>query len=94
MNDEPRNRDRNGGLFVGGLLIALGVVFLLDRLDIMDVGELFSTFWPLILVAIGLKMILDRDRSQTKKTRPQVIRGFTLKAPCNTTGSSETFAAG
>lgn len=66
MTDEAQTRDRNGGLFVGGLLIALGVVFLLDQLGIMDVGELFSTFWPLILIAIGLKMILDRERSQPK----------------------------
>lgn len=66
MAEETQSRDRNGGLFVGGLLIALGVIFLLDRFDIMDIGELFSTFWPLILVAIGLKMILDRDRTRPK----------------------------
>ncbi|MDZ7343866.1 MAG: cell wall-active antibiotics response protein LiaF [candidate division KSB1 bacterium] len=42
----------------GGLLILLGVLFLLDNLEVIDVGDLISRYWPLILVAIGLKMIL------------------------------------
>lgn len=83
MTDEAQTQNRNGGLFVGGLLILLGVVFLLDRLDVMDVGDLFSTFWPLILIAIGLKMILDRDRPQAgtsaRETDKEVLTEHSLQ---------------
>ena len=38
------------------LLIALGVVFLLGNLDIInvDIGDLISNWWPLILILLGV----------------------------------------
>lgn len=42
-----------GRWLVGGALIALGVVFLLMNLDIIDRFPLWK-FWPLILIVIGL----------------------------------------
>lgn len=43
---------------IGGLvLIAIGVVFLLNQTDIItvDLGYIFSNFWPIVLIVIGLK---------------------------------------
>ena len=48
----------SGRLFVGGLLIALGLVFLLMNLDIIERFPIWR-FWPLILVAIGINKLLQ-----------------------------------
>lgn len=41
----------------GVLLIALGIAFLLDRLDLFEVDELWH-YWPLILVVIGVNKMI------------------------------------
>lgn len=40
---------------IGTLIIAIGAVALLNRLDVIDVGlgELLATWWPLVIVLIG-----------------------------------------
>jgi len=55
------SKSKSGELFWGFLLISLGVIFLLDKLDVMDVGDFFSTFWPVILIVIGFRLILNRN---------------------------------
>ena len=53
--------NRNGNVLVGGVLIALGVVFLLNTMGLFP-WRLWSQMWrlwPLILVVIGLKKILE-----------------------------------
>lgn len=53
MNDRRQRID--GGALVGGLLlIGLGSLFLLDRLHVADFGDLVGTYWPLIIVVIGV----------------------------------------
>jgi predicted membrane protein len=55
-------RPRITGKLIGGvILIALGILFLLDNLGWFEAGDLFS-YWPLILVAVGLSRLLGRDR--------------------------------
>ena len=48
---------------VGALiLIALGVIFLLKNLGIADIRifEVFSVWWPLILIVVGVSMLLKK----------------------------------
>lgn len=45
----------------GLLLVFLGVGILLDRADVLDLGDAISTWWPLILVAIGVSQLVRRD---------------------------------
>jgi hypothetical protein len=42
----------------GIVLIAGGVLLLLGNMSGMDVGEIIRTWWPLLLVAWGLSMLL------------------------------------
>ncbi|MDQ7063419.1 MAG: LiaF-related protein [candidate division KSB1 bacterium] len=42
---------------LGIILIVLGVLLLLDQMGVMDFEDFVQTFWPLILILIGLKMI-------------------------------------
>jgi predicted membrane protein len=50
-------------IIAGGILILLGVLFMLDNLGVLDAGDLFD-YWPLILVGIGLaKLVQARGSS-------------------------------
>ncbi len=56
------NHNRDGfvhpRLVVGLFIMALGALFLLDNMRIVDFGDVFR-FWPLAPVAIGLTMVLQ-----------------------------------
>lgn len=51
-------------VIAGAVLILLGLLFLFDSLNWYDFGELVATFWPLILVVVGLWMVLQRYHSK------------------------------
>lgn len=50
--------------FLGILLIAVGLGFLLEQFEIISFSEAFSTYWPSILVLIGLSGLLDKKSSK------------------------------
>jgi Predicted membrane protein len=54
------NRNIGNRLFTGLFIIGIGVFFLLRQLGYVDIslGELFSTFWPVILIFFGLNQLL------------------------------------
>jgi predicted membrane protein len=56
-----RIRDYQGRIFAGLLIILIGVLFLLGNLGKLDIGEVFSTYWPLILVFIGLWHLIAHE---------------------------------
>jgi hypothetical protein len=55
------HRDRSS-LFTGLLFIGIGTLFLLDRLDVADFGDLIRTWWPMFLVFIGVSRFFERRR--------------------------------
>ncbi|MCU0453624.1 MAG: DUF5668 domain-containing protein [Bacteroidetes bacterium] len=58
-----RTKSRFGGqLFVGLLLIGVGLLFLADNLYYLDIGPIWK-YWPFILVLIGISNLANaRDR--------------------------------
>ena len=58
------SKDYQGRIFAGLLIIVIGVIFLLGSLDKIDVGDLISDYWPLILIAIGLWHLLAHNFRQ------------------------------
>lgn len=42
----------------GWVLILVGVILLLHSLDLVPLGMLFR-YWPLLLVAIGIRMVIQ-----------------------------------
>lgn len=50
---EPR-----GSVFWGLFLIGLGIIFLLANFDVILYESIFD-FWPLLVIVIGLKLIVD-----------------------------------
>ncbi len=53
---------RPGNLWWGLLLIVLGVLFLLDNMNMLEFGEIVRTWWPALLILWGLSTLLTRSR--------------------------------
>jgi predicted membrane protein len=56
----------------GLLLVVLGVLILLDNLNLFDFGDLISTFWPLIFVFWGVSFLMKSREEETPKS-PELI---------------------
>ncbi|MGG1637365.1 cell wall-active antibiotics response protein LiaF [Paenibacillus sp. FSL K6-3182] len=56
MNGNFANR-----LFTGLIIIAVGVLFLLNQTGhvTFDIGDLFSTYWPVIIMIVGIRGLLS-----------------------------------
>jgi hypothetical protein len=59
-----RSQSRSGGqLFLGLLLIGMGLLFLADNLYNLDIGPIWR-YWPFLLVLLGIQSLFnasDRD---------------------------------
>ena len=57
------------GKSIGILFIVLGVIFLMNNLNIMAVSlsEIIRVYWPLILIWIRLDKLLRKTINQDKK---------------------------
>lgn len=52
-------KNRSEALFWGGIIMLIGVVFLLRNIGYdINIWRIFTKFWPVILILIGLKNIL------------------------------------
>ncbi|MDZ7262827.1 MAG: cell wall-active antibiotics response protein LiaF [candidate division KSB1 bacterium] len=49
---------RGRSIFWGVVIILIGLLFLLDNLGYLNAGRLISQYWPLLLVALGIYIIL------------------------------------
>ncbi len=56
----------SGHLMVGGILILIGFLFLLDTLGIANTGRVVSTGWPLILIWIGASRLRRADSNESR----------------------------
>jgi predicted membrane protein len=46
----------------GVILIVLGALFLLDTLEVSSFGHVVRTYWPLILIIVGIALLLKSQR--------------------------------
>lgn len=51
-----------GRLLLGVGLVALGVLLLLEQFDVLSAGEVLATFWPVILIGLGVGMFVSNPR--------------------------------
>ena len=49
---------KSGSVFWGIIIMVIGGILLLANFDIIDYGTIFD-FWPLIIIAIGIKLVMD-----------------------------------
>lgn len=52
----------------GILLVLVGLVLLLDSLDIIE-GVGFGELWPLLLIAVGVTIVYERIRRSWRRRR-------------------------
>lgn len=52
-----------GQLVLGTVVILAGVVLLLDRLDVVTAGSVWSVFWPMLVTAFGIAALLVVPRA-------------------------------
>ena len=54
---------------IGILFIALGLIFLLNNLNLIEVSlaELIRVYWPVILIWIGVDKLLRKSINEDKK---------------------------
>lgn len=68
-----------GGIFWGGMLILLGVLFLLNSLGILAVN-VWAVFWPVALILFGLSLlwgVFSRSRGDARtETLALQLKGF------------------
>ncbi len=59
---EPNKARFGGQLFLGLLLIGMGLIFLADNLYYLDIGPIWK-YWPFIIVLLGVqKLFMPSDR--------------------------------
>jgi hypothetical protein len=61
MNDNVKKKIDSPSLTTGVILIAIGVIFLLDRLGFADFDHIVHYWWPLIVVALGVRKLVGRN---------------------------------
>lgn len=56
------NRIDYGRSFFALVLIGLGVLFLLDQTGQIDAGDIIGNWWPVLIIAFGVMMLLNNPR--------------------------------
>ena len=54
----------------GGILIGIGVLFLLDQFELLHFGEIFERFWPVLIIVLGVQILLRGRRLNTPSAAP------------------------
>ena len=53
------NRSYSWSFIFGALIVAAGVVLLLDQQGFINADRVFSYFWPVVMIAAGTAMLID-----------------------------------
>lgn len=61
MNQIAKRLD-TASLCSGIILIGIGTLFLLDRMNIADFGDVMRDFWPVIIILVGIPQLFRRDK--------------------------------
>jgi len=48
-----------GRIYFGTLIVAVGVILLMDNADMLDAGDVFGTWWPAAVIVAGLLMLIS-----------------------------------
>jgi hypothetical protein len=52
-----------GRLYVGLIILGVGLIFLLGQLDVLDPGEILGAWWPIALILAGVVSLVSNPRN-------------------------------
>ena len=61
MSEEAGKKIDTGALTGGIVMITMGVLFLLSKLDIADFHHLIRQYWPVIIIIVGATKLFSRE---------------------------------
>ena len=53
-------------MFWGIVLVIIGAILLLDKINIIHIGSFWNYIWPILILAVGIRMIIGH----TQKDNP------------------------
>src|SRR5713101_8110192 len=67
---EPAIPDEKESPFWGAVQVGIGALFLLDQFDLIRFGQIFEKFWPVLIIALGLQILLRGRGSGAHAAHP------------------------
>jgi len=61
MNEVVKKKIDMGALTGGIVMITLGVLFLLSKLEIADLHDVIRRYWPVIIIIVGATKLFSRE---------------------------------
>ena len=65
-----RHTDSKHQLLVGLVMIALGSLLLLDRIDVISFSHAMRMYWPVLLILLGVLKLFRRTSTNTLWRQP------------------------
>lgn len=72
--EKPKGNSGRDRITAGSMLVLVGLVFLLNQLDILSMREVFK-YWPVLLIIIGLMVLFGAFSPSEKKASQQSYAG-------------------
>lgn len=66
---------RNSSKFISGLILIFGILFQIQKLGFLKV-DVFKTFWPVVLIALGFSIIFSRGNLIIKTASSYKSSGY------------------
>jgi predicted membrane protein len=76
------------------ILIILGILFLLENLSVANFGDVISTYWPVILILIGVRIFFRYGRGTANvhdAQNPTIVPGSSEQSNASAIHSSNVF---
>ena len=82
---------RSRTVWLGGVLIILGVLFLLDSTGLIRISDFFETYWPLLLVLWGIFILIRRDSRRRDNPEKSIAGRIDADVTSETIDSANVF---
>lgn len=73
-------RSGGGRVFWGLFLVIMGTLFLLEQLGYLHFREIIATYWPLILILIGLSVYIGNGFRRSNQALFLILLGAFFQA--------------
>ncbi len=78
-------------LITGLVFIFIGAILLFDRLGIWRLSDLIFTWWPLILIAFGIKILISKNVAQNNKMKFNRFAPYNFSETVQPDGTSKVY---